>query len=174
MKIIQKGIYHLTEPPKNPIPPSKRGGPAPNSTEWKVTQRGITSHCSFRSHLCPDHSCDVLWTDYSKFLFDRGLSHFCIGRAYGAAGLVFTEKKTIHENDLCKCIYTPLKGMLRYFTNLEDFTLETAAMLRVMDKLKPLKCDFCHQDVERLSAVLTVMKDGKKKCYRCIAKEGGK
>lgn len=122
-----------------------------------------------RSHLCPDLSCKMVWTDYSKGSFDKGVSHLCFGVL--EKGHLFIEHQTEHKNNIRKCQYTPLKGMITFFTNFEDLWLETLGTMAVMDILQPLHCDVCNKDIKRGLLGVTTLKDTKKRCNECYYKE---
>ncbi len=119
-----------------------------------------------RSHLCSDLSCKMIWTNYSRFEFDRGSSHLCFGILKKEH--VFIEKQTEHKNNVSKCEYTPLKGMIKFFTVFDDLWLEVLGTMAVMDVLQPLHCDVCNKDIKRgLTGITVTGKNPKKRCAKC-------
>lgn len=94
-----------------------------------------------RPPFCFDKSCQLLLSVYNKKSFDEGYSFFCFGKL--AKTHVFKEREVLHENNISHCYYTPLKGMLRFFMNEDDLWGEAWAMIRVMNKLKEIKCGKC-------------------------------
>ncbi len=123
-----------------------------------------------RSHLCSDLSCKMIWTNYSKYDFDKGCSHLCFGILEKEHR--FIEKQTTHINNISKCEYTPLKGMIRWFTVFDDLWLEVLGIMTVMDILQPLHCDVCNKDIKRgLTGITFTKDDPKKRCTECYYKK---
>jgi len=94
-----------------------------------------------RPKFCYDWNCKVLLSTFDEKEFDQGLSFFCFGKMEKER--TFIDKGTIHRNDISHCYYTPLKGMIRFFMNIDDLWGEANAKLRVLNKLKEIKCDKC-------------------------------
>jgi len=94
-----------------------------------------------RPPFCLDGSCQHLLSTYDEKSFEEGYSFFCFGKLKKAH--VFKEKEALHENNLSHCYYTPLKGMIRFFMNEDDLWGEAWAKVRVLNKLKEIKCGKC-------------------------------
>jgi len=79
-----------------------------------------------RPWCCLEHRCKCLFkipSDNSPVL-TPGKSILCAGMMKEAVEFEYDKEK--HKNDLSLCIYTPLKGMIRFQTNESDWeTLET-------------------------------------------------
>lgn len=110
-----------------------------------------------RPRLCFDKNCSVLLSTFEEESFDEGVSFFCFGKLKEVH--IFKEKQTVHENDLSHCYYTPLKGMLRFFMNVEDLWGEANAWLRVLNKLKEVKCTKCGGIARKVII---------HKCFECV------
>jgi len=93
-----------------------------------------------RPHWCFGN-CEVIFSRYSKEGFDKGASSFCYGKM--AQEHKFIEKETEHINNFSHCLYTPLKGIIRFFLNEDDAYTEFLAVCAVLDKYKPHICKNC-------------------------------
>lgn len=109
-----------------------------------------------RPKFCFDESCSVLISTFDEKSFNEGVSFFCFGKLKEKH--IFKEKQTVHENDISHCYYTPLKGMIRFFMNIDDLWGEAQANLRVLNKLKKIKCDKCGDEVKKIII---------HKCFKC-------
>ncbi|MFQ6077172.1 MAG: hypothetical protein ACE5Z5_13750 [Candidatus Bathyarchaeia archaeon] len=122
-----------------------------------------------RPHLCPDESCEVLRTDYSREVFDKGASYTCFGKMRDPH--IFVAKKTEHLNEYSFCYYTPLKGHVRFFINADDAWSDFLGFAAIMDHANPLSCDECGP-INRSSNVLWHFRDGSKLCSMCAVRLG--
>lgn len=109
-----------------------------------------------RPKFCFDWSCSVLLSTFDEKSFDEGVSFFCFGKL--KVRKVFKEKDMVHVNPISHCYYTPLKGMIRFFMNEDDLWGEANAWLRVLDKLKEVKCDKCGEIMKKRII---------HKCFKC-------
>ena len=100
-----------------------------------------------RPKFCYDESCEILLSTFDEKSYHDGVSFFCFGKLKERR--VFKEKDTVHENDISHCYYTPLKGMIRFFMNVEDLWGEANAWLRVLNKLKDVKCPDCGKKMNK-------------------------
>lgn len=103
-------------------------------------KKGMISR-KVRPRFCYDKSCHLIYSTYNEKSFNEGYSFFCFGKLKEKN--IFKEKEVVHENNISQCYYTPLKGMIRFFMNEDDLWGEANAWLRVLDKLKQVKCDKC-------------------------------
>ena len=119
-----------------------------------------------RPTICFDKDCEIIITDFTEASFDQGFSFVCYGKMKKKH--LFIERETKHENDISRCVYTPLKGMIRFFECFEDLCSDIALQIIVMDKLQPLICDVCKQTVKRsLEGLMTKQDNNIKKCLKC-------
>ena len=101
-----------------------------------------------RPRFCYDKSCKLIYSTYDEESFNEGFSFFCFGKLKEKN--VFKEKQIVHENTISHCYYTPLKGMIRFFMNEDDLWGEANAKLRVLNKLKEIKCDKCGGEMRKI------------------------
>ncbi len=94
-----------------------------------------------RPFFCYDKKCKIIYSTYKEKTHKEGFSYFCYGKLPKMH--VWVENKAKHENDVCHCYYTPLKGAIRYFMNLGDLWGEAWAMIAVMNRLIKPKCPKC-------------------------------
>jgi len=115
---------------------------SPKQTEKENSKKTEKERArKLRPPFCFDKSCQLLLSTYEEKSFDEGYSFFCFGKLKKPQ--VFKEKQALHENTLSYCYYTPLKGMIRFFMCEDDLWGEVWAMIRVMNKLKEIKCGKC-------------------------------
>ena len=94
-----------------------------------------------RPKFCLDELCEILVSSYSEGDLAEGYSFECFGKLKEEN--IFKEKDIIHKNNISHCRYTPLKGMLRFFENINDIQGQIQVQLRVMEKLIECKCPTC-------------------------------
>ena len=111
-----------------------------------------------RPKFCFDESCNLLLSTFDEKSFNEGVSFFCFGKL--KVKKVFEEKDMVHVNPISHCYYTPLKGMIRFFMNEDDLWGEANAWLRVLDKLKKVKCDKCGGIMKKRIT---------HRCFKCVA-----
>ena len=88
-----------------------------------------------RPHICPDETCEPLFSTYKRETFDKGESYLCWGRLKEPN--TFLAKEVEHKNEYHRCIYTPLKGHIMFFMNIEDAWVDFEGTERVIiDTLK--------------------------------------
>ena len=78
-----------------------------------------------RPFCCPDKSCTPIhqikssvWPDLS--VSKDGESFLCFGQM---SKIIFVYNGVYHNNDLCTCTLSPLKGLIRFHENIEDWQL---------------------------------------------------
>ncbi len=88
-----------------------------------------------RPFCCPEPRCTPI---YSYNLYDRppvtGESFICFGKM--DKPVVFTYDGVEHINNLNHCDYTPLKGIIRWQENKEDWEGVVKVFKRALEKLK--------------------------------------
>jgi hypothetical protein len=124
-----------------------------------------------RPHLCFDKDCKIIFNSYNKEYVEKGYSYFCFGKLKEPHK--FTEKECVHVNDYCHCVYTPLKGVLRFFINEGDAWIYQLGMCGILNNAKPLVCDECGP-VNRVSSTVIHFGDGSKLCPECAVRLGKK
>jgi len=115
-----------------------------------------------RPPFCFDKTNKVIYSTYDKEDFDKGWSFFCYGKLSKLH--VFRERKVEHRNDMCHCYYTPLKGMIKFYINIEDILGETQAGIAVINRLSRPHCPECGEDMYKIV---------KYECPRCILNKEG-
>lgn len=69
---------------------------------------------------CPDQKCQCLACTPSSTTYEYGESFDCVGKM--PEGSTIKVGDTVHENDLCHCVWTP-RGWNRYLCNNTDLTM---------------------------------------------------
>jgi len=124
-----------------------------------------------RPHICLDESCFMLWTAYRREYFDEGGSFECWGRLTETHE--FQHKKTTHRNTHSHCIFTPLKGMIRFFLNDEDAWADIQGYRAIIrDCKEPWVCEGCEVHGDSARSGITQYSDDRKLCDRCSIREG--
>ncbi len=83
-----------------------------------------------RPHICLDSACEMLVTTFDSQLFKLGYSFHCIGRLPEAHTVQW--RSVQHINGYCLCIYTPLKGMLKFLMTIGDFQILNSSLEKVI------------------------------------------
>ena len=122
-----------------------------------------------KPHLCPDKDCKRVWSNYSKDSFDRGASYTCWGKM--TKPHLFIERETEHVNPYSYCVYTPLKGHIRFFVNSDDAWSDHIGSGAIMDDADQLVCDECGP-MNRVGNTLHIFPDGPKLCSKCSVRIG--
>lgn len=86
-----------------------------------------------RPTICPDKQCNFLCSTFDLRTFEDGSSFYCIGQLEKPNKVEWSA--TVHENNLCHCIYTPFKGIIKYLATKEDFELEIKLYKMALGKL---------------------------------------
>jgi len=110
-----------------------------------------------RPKICPDKSCEVMFNDYLARNFKRGASFHCWGKM--SKQIEFISGKTEHLNEYSHCVYTPLKGLIRFFVNADDAWTDIVGNSKLLDHAKPIKCKECGES-SRLAARFLIFGDG--------------
>jgi len=116
-----------------------------------------------RPHWCFG-DCEPIFSRYSRENFDKGASCFCYGQM--TTEHIFTAKATEHINDLSHCLYTPLKGIIRFFLNENDAYVEFLSICAVLDTISPHICKSCGA-VPWRGGPLHANERGEEFCGRC-------
>lgn len=80
-----------------------------------------------RPWCCPEPRCELQWQARNKSLVapldvaQPGESFHCFGRNIAEIGFVYDGIR--HDNDLNVCIYSALKGIVRFQMNVDDLWL---------------------------------------------------
>lgn len=79
----------------------------------------------------------------------QGYSGDCVGKMSEAVEFIYGGAS--HRNDVNVCVFTPLKGIIRFQETAEDLWSSIILRRAALDKLNPIKCCYCGED-SRLSA----------------------
>lgn len=128
-----------------------------------------------RPKLCPEKDCTPFWNmidqDRKDDYIGKGGSGDCVGILKDPVTFIY--KETTHTNNMSHCIFTPLKGMIRFQINMDDAWRIYLLMGALMDKEKPLICDECGP-VRRSSGETVIIYDDKTRLCRLCALRLGK
>lgn len=103
-----------------------------------------------RPKLCPcPRTCQPL---YNSMVCDsrikdeeadmsQGYSGECVGKMSQEIEFIYGDAP--HKNDVNHCVFTPLKGIIRFQENADDLWSAKILISRVLDVLRPLKCVEC-------------------------------
>ena len=122
-----------------------------------------------RPRLCPELECTPLRNMIDEDYLLRGGSGDCVGIL--KEPVVFTYKGTVHDNNMSHCIFTPLKGMIRFQVNSQDAWRIFLLMAVLMDKENPMYCEKCGF-LSRVWGEVTEHLDGQKLCNMCALRLG--
>jgi len=123
-----------------------------------------------RPHICLDESCFMLFTSYRREYFDEGGSFECWGRLTKTHE--FQHEETTHRNTHSHCIFTPLKGMIRFFLNAEDAWMDIQGYQTVIrDCKKPWVCEACGVRGDSTRSGVTQYSDDRRLCDMCSVRE---
>ena len=100
----------------------------------------------------------------------KGGSGACVGIL--KKPVTFVYKETTHTNNMSHCIFTPLKGMIRYQINVDDAWRIYLLMAMLMDKEKPFVCDECGPKTRKFGETIIVYKDKTRLCKLCALRLG--
>jgi len=84
--------------------------------------------------------CDARIKDESADMA-QGYSGECIGKMSEAVEFIYGGSP--HKNDMNRCVFTPLKGIIRFQENADDFWSSIILLSRALDVLKPIECCEC-------------------------------
>ncbi|KAF0156255.1 MAG: hypothetical protein FD189_1060 [Elusimicrobia bacterium] len=91
-----------------------------------------------RPWCCPEPRCAPLFQlkdgGWQLLECKPGESFFCFGKLAEAVRFVYDGIE--HVNDLSTCCFTPLKGIIRYQENREDWYALKTAYTRALQKLE--------------------------------------
>ncbi len=121
-----------------------------------------------RPKLCPDDRCEPIFTDFDSAHFEKGYSFNCAGKL--AEPHEFRWREITHRNTHSHCIYTPLKGMIRFLITPGDAWGYYVAMANLLKVAMPLQCSECGE-TDRIGQ--SYQKIGHKSyCQRCCVRLG--
>lgn len=86
-----------------------------------------------RPPWCYKKDSKVIYSIFDKQSHIDGCSSFCFGKMKEVQS--FKENITVHENDICQCYYTPLKGAILFLTNKDDIWADRNAIDAVLKRL---------------------------------------
>lgn len=93
-----------------------------------------------RPYICPEHSCHPIFqakeTNWDISKPKSGKSFFCFGKMDKQVEFVYDG--VAHKNDLNTCICTPLKGIIRFQENKNDWIWMKKAYERALEKLQDI------------------------------------
>jgi len=94
-----------------------------------------------RPYNCPEHNCCPIFqakdSNWDISTPKSGESFFCFGRMEKPT--VFLYNGVEHKNNLSTCICTPLKGVIRFQENKNDWVWMKASYERALEKLKEIE-----------------------------------
>ena len=152
-------------------------GTRAEETEETAKPKDGTIQRKSRPPLCPcKETCSPLWNglaDDSRLKtgdLNEGYSGDCVGKS---KPLEYVVGGQVHINDMNQCIFTPLKGVIRF--QIEKGDIEAMLMMckAVLHEIDPLNCEHC--GAGRRFAHYIMGKDGKRLCCNCrreMLKEG--
>ena len=121
-----------------------------------------------RPELCPDNRCEPLFTDFDKGHFEKGYSFGCVGKL--AEPHEFRWREITHRNTHSHCLYSPMKGLIRFLITPEDAWGDYVMMAQILKTAMPLQCDDCGETDRIGQSYLKV--GGKRYCNRCAVRLG--
>jgi len=119
--------------------------------------RGYTSVAT-RPKLCPcPRTCSPIFNSMvadtrirdQEADMSQGYSGECVGRMSEAVEFIYGGSP--HKNDLNRCVFTPLKGIIRFQECTGDIWSSIIVLTEVLSKLQPIECCECGES-SRLSA----------------------
>ena len=84
-----------------------------------------------RPWCCPEPSCKPIHNDQVEGEPTPGVSFICFGKM--ARPVTFIYDGESHDNDLNHCDYTPLKGIIRWQENVDDWRYVVAQYQRALE-----------------------------------------
>ena len=93
-----------------------------------------------------------------------GYSGDCIGQS---KPLEYTVGGQKHINDLNHCIFSPMKGIIRFQVNKDDLHSMVRMCLLALETVDPLVCDECKRG--RSTSHFIFVGNGRTLCCRCDA-----
>jgi len=100
----------------------------------------------------------------------EGHSFSCFGKIKRPIKFIHGGGATEHLNDYSFCIYTPLKGIIRFFINADDAWADIIGLTKILDEVWPLKCKACGTS-GRLGMRYTII-DKDQYCVLCALRLG--
>jgi len=106
-----------------------------------------------RPKLCPcPRTCTPL---YNSMVCDsrikdeeadmsQGYSGECVGKMTQEVEFVYGGAP--HKNDVNRCVFTPLKGIIRFQENADDLWSSLLLLSHALDLLKPIQCVECGEN----------------------------
>lgn len=106
-----------------------------------------------RPRLCPcARTCTPIWNSMvcddrikdEEADMNQGYSGECVGRMNEAVEFIYGGAP--HKNEFNRCVFTPLKGIIRFQECADDFWSSIILLSRALDKTHPLQCCECGED----------------------------
>ena len=126
-----------------------------------------------RPRLCVENECQPLCNMMDQTpddYIEKGGSGDCIG--FLDPPVTFIYKETTHTNNLSHCVFTPLKGMIRYQINAGDAWRIYLLMAMLLDKDNPLVCDECGPKTRKFAETVVLYPDKTRLCRLCSLRLG--
>ena len=80
-----------------------------------------------RPRCCPEPRCTPINQEGEPHSDDPGDSWLCLGKLDEPVQFIYGGNE--HTNDLSACTYTPLKGVIRFLENADDWLLNAHAYM---------------------------------------------
>lgn len=89
---------------------------------------------------CPETNCQLLCsTCYNPWIFRDGGTFFCVGKVIDTDKIRFIANKMDHHNNYHFCVWTPMKGWVKFMFNHYDLYLITMGINAILsDEGQPL------------------------------------
>ncbi len=94
-----------------------------------------------RPRTCLDSECEVLWSDFLPEYAEKGYSFQCIGKLIKPHEFIW--KEVTHRNDFCLCLYSPLKGAIKFLMDINDIREQMALLNMALKSVGKVLCSEC-------------------------------
>lgn len=121
-----------------------------------------------RPKLCPEEECKPFFNKLNEEWREKGGSGTCVGIMDESVKFVYKEVE--HVNDCSYCVFTPLKGVIRFMINGGDLWGDIVMFTKLLDKIEPIECSVCDAKGRFLNRYVVV--DKVRYCYRCALRLG--
>jgi len=127
-----------------------------------------------RPSTCLDGTCVVLFSTFNADWVDKGGSFSCWGRMDEPRVTPYREVE--HRNTHSHCVYTPLKGVIRFFICHEDISGDLFGMRALLIDTRRPECFVCQdcgcKSMPIYGFEVTEYLDGDRYCIRCAIRNG--
>lgn len=142
-------------------------GSAPQSSPTRMTSKDRPPICPCPRTCTPVFNALALNEDLKTGDMSEGYSGECLGRMSETAE--FTVGGVVHRNDLNRCVFTPLKGIIRFQENVGDWQSSVHVLLSALQVVAPFTCVACGEG--QLYARFILIGD-ERLCYGCAVRLG--